>query len=100
MPSGDIGSLDRANWYEQSTTASCWNGFRLPARTASLKLRVFEDGRREEELVGKFLAPLLAQVRGHDHEKAPLALGPFLGEQQARFDRLSEPDFVGEDCAL
>jgi hypothetical protein len=39
---------------------------------------------------------LFPEVGGADDQDAPLALGPFLGQYQARFNRLPETDFVGE----
>ena len=59
-----------------------------------------QNGGGQEELVGKFLAPLLAQVCGADNQKAPFALSPFLGKQDAGFDRFSQPDLVGKDGPL
>ena len=53
------------------------------------------DAEQREQLV----LPL-AEQRLRDDEQDPLrALGPDLRDHQARLDRLSEPDFVGEDAA-
>ena len=54
------------------------------------------DRGRQKKLVGKFLAPLFAQVGGQDHEKFAPSLSPLLSKQEAGFDRLPQPDFVGQ----
>jgi hypothetical protein len=43
------------------------------------------------------LAPLLSQIGRENYQEAPPPLGPLLRQKEARLDRLSEPDFVGED---
>jgi len=59
----------------------------------------FQDLRVQRELVLQLLVPLLAQVgRNHD-QHATLALGPELGQHQARLDGLAEPHLVGQDDA-
>src|SRR5437762_9050196 len=67
---------------------------------ASFERSSLENRGWQMELVRELLGPLLSQVCGNDHEQLPLPLGPFLGEQQPGFNRLSESDLVGEDRAL
>ena len=50
----------------------------------------FEDSARQEELLGQFLVPLLAQIRRRDDQNAPLSLRPFLRKHQPGLDRLAE----------
>ena len=59
----------------------------------------FQDQTLQVELVLQLLVPLLAQVGRNDDEDAPLALGPVLGDDQARFDGLPQTHFVGQDDA-
>ena len=44
--------------------------------------------------------PLLAKIRRRDDEDAPFALGPFLGNDEARLDGFAEADLVGEQSAF
>jgi hypothetical protein len=60
----------------------------------------FKQAGGDTELVRQFLMPLLAQVGRRDDQNAALALGPFLGDQQAGFDGFAETDFIGKDGAL
>ena len=78
-------------------TAFCWKGFKLPARTASLKVRPSKMTEREQELVGQFLAPLLPQVGRNDDQDATLPLRPALGDQEPGLDGLSQAHLVGQD---
>lgn len=57
----------------------------------------FQDERGQEELVGEFLTPLLAEIGRHDDQEPALAFGPPLGKQDARLDGLTETHLVGED---
>ena len=68
---------------------------RLP-REFAVALRFDDDG-GDEELLGEFLAPLLAERRGRDDEDAPLLLGPELARDDAGLDGLAKAHFVGED---
>ena len=63
----------------------------LDGRVVGLR---FEDSAGEEELLGQFLMPLLAQVGRGDDQDAPLALRPFLREHKTGLDRLAETDLV------
>lgn len=44
--------------------------------------------------------PLLSKVGWRDDEDPPLAFGPALRDDHARFDSLPQPDFVGQDGAF
>jgi hypothetical protein len=44
--------------------------------------------------------PLLTEAGGNDDENLPLAFRPPLGKENARFNRFSETNFIGEDRAL
>ena len=59
-----------------------------------------QDAAGQEELLGQLLIPLLAQIGRRDDQDAPLALRPFLREDQARLDGLAETDLVGQQRAL
>src|ERR1039458_3769877 len=41
--------------------------------------------------------PLLAKAGGYDDDNLPLALSPSLGQENPSLNRLSQPNFVGED---
>jgi hypothetical protein len=75
-------------------------GVHAPASDSLVEGPALQDQGGQVKLVRQLLRPLLAQVRRDDHEQVALSLGPLLGEQQARFDRLPETDLVGEDSAL
>jgi len=60
----------------------------------------FEDGGGQEELLGEFLMPLLAQVRRGDDEDAAPPLGPALREEDASLDGFPKSDLVGEQGAV
>ena len=59
-----------------------------------------KNGAREEEFFGNLLMPLLAEVGRRDDEDASFALGPLLGNDEARLDGFAETDLVGEESAL
>ena len=50
----------------------------------------FQDDRRQEELVGQFLAPLLPQIGRHDDQDATLPFRPALVDQEPGLDGLSQ----------
>ena len=56
-------------------------------------------GRLDAEQVQQLVLPLADQRLRHDQQDALRALGPALGDDQSGFDRLAEPDLVGEDAA-
>ena len=59
-----------------------------------------QNQRLQTEFVLQLLMPLLAQVGRYDDEDAALALGPALGNDQARFDGFAQPHLVGKDDAF
>ena len=65
----------------------------------AIGLGVEHEG-REEEFVGQFLAPLLAQAGRGDNEELAAALRPLLREQYPRFDGFSQPYFIGQNRPL
>ena len=57
-----------------------------------------DDGRRQAELALQLVAPLLDQAGRGEHERAfGQAPQPQLGQDQAGFDGLAQPDLVGQD---
>ena len=64
-----------------------------------LALRI-EKRRWDDELLVQLLLPLLPQAGGCDDEDVALALRPVLGDDDARFDGLTEAHLVGQDDAL
>jgi Predicted permease len=46
--------------------------------------RSLQDDGWQEELLGHLLRPLISEISGADDQDAPLALGPFLGQHEAR----------------
>jgi hypothetical protein len=89
------GELVRANH-----NAVALKGIQVPGADRLIECAGLKNGGGQEELVGEFLAPLLAEVRGTYYQEAVFALGPLLGEQDASLDRLSQADLIGEDCSL
>ena len=67
-----------------------------PSKPPTPRLRL--AGLDAEELE-QLLLPLAEQRLGRDQQDAPRALGQELGDDEARLDRLSEPDLVREDAA-
>ena len=61
---------------------------------------IFKNSRRQEELIRELLAPLLAQIGRHDHEKRVLRSAHFWASKNARLRSFSEPNLVREDRAL
>ena len=55
--------------------------------------------RLDAEQVEQLVLPLADQRLGHDQQDALRAFGAALGDDQARLDRLSQPDLVREDAA-
>ena len=55
--------------------------------------------RLNAEQVGELVLPLADERLRHDQQDALGAFRPALGDHQAGFDRLAEPDLVGEDAA-
>jgi hypothetical protein len=73
----------------------------LSVRAALLNLLVvgtgLEDHAGQEEFLGQLLVPLLAENGWGDSQDAPFAFGPNLRKDKSSLDRLSQPDFIGED---
>jgi hypothetical protein len=75
-------------------------GLKLPLPDGRVVGLGFQDAAVQEELLGHFLEPLLAQVCGRDDQNPPLALRPLLGEHQARLDGLAQANLIGEQGTL
>lgn len=60
----------------------------------------FKDAARQEKLFREFLKSLLSQVRRRNDEHSPLALGPFPGKHEARFDGSPEADLIRKQSTL
>lgn len=60
----------------------------------------FQDDGGEGEFFLEFLRPLLAQAGRHDQQDAAPVLGPALRDDQAGFDRLSQPNLVCKQHAV
>lgn len=59
-----------------------------------------QDQSLQIELVLQFLVPLLAQVGWRNDEDVTFALCPALGNNQARFNGLTQAHLIGQDDAL
>jgi len=57
------------------------------------------DRRGQEELIGKFRAPLFANRGGGNEEKAAVVRGPELGKNDAGLNGLAKADLVREERA-
>ena len=70
-------------------------------RNAALKCCVvrwsFDDRCGYEELFRKLLMPLFSKVRRGDDQDAPLTFSPKLRDDETRFDRLSQANFIGKE---
>jgi hypothetical protein len=60
----------------------------------------FENAARQEELLLQLLVPLLAKMCRGDDQHTALALGPFLGHDQACLDGFSQAHFVRQNGAF
>ena len=79
--------------------SSARKGLGVPALLRKAKdLRVDDEG-GEEEFVGEFGAPLLADSGWKDEEDAAMARGPELGEDDAAFDSFAEAGLISKERA-
>ena len=63
------------------------------------RLRLQDEG-GQKELVQQFLIPLLAEIGRQDDQDFSFSFRPFLGDDNARLDGLSQTYFIGENGAF
>ena len=102
IPGGlpDIRFLGAGKLVGANNSAVAFKRVEVPCADRLIECAGLKDGGRQEELVGKFLTPLLAEIRRTYYQQTAFPLGPLLCEQDARFDCLPEADLVGKNCSL